>query len=542
MKKLLLGLLFISIAAAQFPEDPNRKLPANYSSGTPDPALQLPLVSLDPPTCTVGQSYFNVTLVAFRVCRTPNTWVTVGGAATSIVTNTSDPATCTVGQVEINTTTSLLKFCSAVNTWSLAGGAGVTANVIPLGAGTTVPLTTSNLSQAATGAVSSSKEINGAAPTPIAFSATPTFDLSTGNRLEMAAMTANVTSVTVVNPTAGQRFSLTFLQDGTGGRTVTGYTIAGGTFVNPCGADPTLNVRTVGVYEVASDGLTVRTISCTSDDSPSKIGPLTERAAPGTPVSATATCWPDSTDHSGLECMANGSTSVFKLVLSGVDINPVTGQVTASTNGSGFSANPGPIKVGQSPPGCTAGSAGGICFGEGTAFTNAASTAGLYPDSTQHEFIAKTNGASTGGILNRTQPSAIHSTGNTAAISTATLCAAAAGACNVAGQYHVHWDFIETGTACSNVTAGSVTFLLTYTDSNATAHSAMVMPMVNQTGATSLAVGNSFTFATNLANASASGDFNISTNGTVIQYATGYTACTTGTGTYQLDASVVRIQ
>jgi hypothetical protein len=34
----------------------------------------------------------------------------------------------------------------------------------------------------------------------------------------------------------------------------------------------------------------------------------------------------------------------------------------------------------------------------------------------------------------------------------------------------------------------------------------------------------------------------ISTNGSVIQYATNYTGCTTGTGTYQLDASVTRIQ
>jgi hypothetical protein len=66
--------------------------------------------------------------------------------------------------------------------------------------------------------------------------------------------------------------------------------------------------------------------------------------------------------------------------------------------------------------------------------------------------------------------------------------------------------------------------------------------MISQTGATSAAVGNSFLLQTALANESASGDFTISTNGTIIQYATGYTACTTGTGTYNLRATVTRVQ
>jgi hypothetical protein len=143
-------------------------------------------------------------------------------------------------------------------------------------------------------------------------------------------------------------------------------------------------------------------------------------------------------------------------------------------------------------------------------------------------------------MMVRRQPGAIHATAQTAAISTATLCAASAGACNVAGQYHVHWNFTQGGTACTVVTAGSVTFLLTWTDTNAVAHSAIAMPMFNSVSNT--ATSGSFTFTTNNATAYASGDFNISTNGAVIQYATGYTACTTGTGTYQLDASVTRLQ
>ena len=163
-------------------------------------------------------------------------------------------------------------------------------------------------------------------------------------------------------------------------------------------------------------------------------------------------------------------------------------------------------------------------------------------NSTTHEITAKTNGSNNAGMLVRAQPGAIHQTAQTASIGTATLCAASAGACNVAGQYHVHFDFIETGTACSSVAAGSVSFNLTWTDTNATVHSAVVIPVLSQTGATSVAQGNAFTFATALANAGASGDFDVSTNGSVIQYATTYIACTTGTGTYQLDAVVTRVQ
>jgi hypothetical protein len=192
------------------------------------------------------------------------------------------------------------------------------------------------------------------------------------------------------------------------------------------------------------------------------------------------------------------------------------------------------------PPSCTPGSAGTLCLGEGTAPTAASAVDQIYADSTSHSFAAQVNGG--GKALLALVVGSVHQTAQTASISTATLCAASAGACNQAGQYHVHLDFIETGTACSSVTAGSVTFALTYTDSNGTAHSALIVPLLNQTGATSIAQGNSFTFATSLANAGASGDITISTNGSVIQYATTYTACTTGTGTYQLDAAVTRLQ
>jgi hypothetical protein len=136
----------------------------------------------------------------------------------------------------------------------------------------------------------------------------------------------------------------------------------------------------------------------------------------------------------------------------------------------------------------------------------------------------------------------INSTGNTGAIATATLCTAALCGNASAGQYHLHWNFWGSGTACSSVTAGSVTFLLTWTDENAVTHSAVALQMDAQTGAATSAMQSTFPFQTALANESASGDFTFSTNGTIIQYATGYTACTTGTGTYSLRAAVTRVQ
>jgi hypothetical protein len=51
-----------------------------------------------------------------------------------------------------------------------------------------------------------------------------------------------------------------------------------------------------------------------------------------------------------------------------------------------------------------------------------------------------------------------------------------------------------------------------------------------------------FNFNTALTTESASGSYIISTNGTIIQAATTYTACTTGTGTYNLKMTVEQLQ
>lgn len=223
--------------------------------------------------------------------------------------------------------------------------------------------------------------------------------------------------------------------------------------------------------------------------------------------------------------------------------NPIPGTLAAgSTYASGQGFFLGGVNLGNPLPTCTTSSGGMACLTEGNAPTNVAGVQSLFASSTTHELMAAMNGSSSFGMMARVQPGAINQTGQTAAITTATLCASAAGACGGAGQYKVSFNFWGSGTACSNVTAGSVTFLLTWTDENAVVHSAVALQMQAQTGAATTAVQASFPFQTVLANESASGEITISTNGNVIQYATGYTACTTGTGTYNLRASVMRVQ
>ena len=187
----------------------------------------------------------------------------------------------------------------------------------------------------------------------------------------------------------------------------------------------------------------------------------------------------------------------------------------------------------------TFGTAGGLCGAEGTAPTNVSGTMALYPDSTAHEIKVATNGSASFGTLVRAQPGAVNQTSQTGSISTATLCAASAGACNVAGQYRINANFWGSGTACSVVTAGSVALTITWTDEDAQTHTAIGFPMWDETKG---AMETSFYFNTALGTESAGGSWTISTNGTVIQYATTYSACTTGTGTYNLRLTAERLQ
>jgi hypothetical protein len=145
-------------------------------------------------------------------------------------------------------------------------------------------------------------------------------------------------------------------------------------------------------------------------------------------------------------------------------------------------------------------------------------------------------------MMVRRQPGAIKLTGQTASISTATLCAASAGACTVAGQYHVHVSMYQ-GTPCLTNTANGVSFSLSWTDPNSTALG-LIVPLAGQPT-------NTGTFFTNgimvwgsntAAIAFASGDFTIDTNGSVIQYATTYQSCSSGTTSYAVSAVVERLQ
>lgn len=256
---------------------------------------------------------------------------------------------------------------------------------------------------------------------------------------------------------------------------------------------------------------------------------------------------------SGSSLLSLGAMHIANGTLPTVVLNDVVNSFTLSTDANGFF--PGyrsgisyfgsvdgvtSLLVGPTPPACTAGTAFFICGNEGTAFTNVSAAAGFYFDSTSHEMVEKTAGASGGGMVLRAHPGSIHLTAQTGSIATATLCAAAAGACNVAGQYHIHLDLINTGTACGTIGSGSVAPTITWTDTNGTSHAAVPFPM--ETNASATALATSFVPTVSALTAWASGDMNISTNGSVIQYATTLTACGAGTLTYQIDASVTRMQ
>jgi len=99
------------------------------------------------------------------------------------------------------------------------------------------------------------------------FSATPTFsfaDVSVKSPtcIQPGAMTANVTSVTFTNKTAGAQTTIAWLQDGTGGRTVD----YGASASNTCTVSVTASKTTYQRLMVMADGTTVVGIGCTSDD------------------------------------------------------------------------------------------------------------------------------------------------------------------------------------------------------------------------------------------------------------------------------------
>lgn len=479
---------------------------------------------------TYGTTYLELTgtPTSTRVLTLPDTTDTlIGKATTDALTNKTFNTAATGNVFQIN-------------------GTGISAVT---GSGSAVLATSPTLVTPTLGAASATT-INKVALTQPATGSTLTIadgkTLTASNTLTLAGtdtttMTFPSTSATIARTDAANTF--------TGHQTIEGVTSTGatGTGAFVFATSPTLVTPALGAATATSvNGLTItsstgtftltnaktlsvsNTLTLAGTDSTTMTFPTTSATIARTDAANTFT------GHQTIEGVTStGATGTgnFVFATSPTLTTPTLGVATATS-----------VAVGTSPPTCSPGTGGVWCATEGTGPTAAASVGQLYADSTLHDLAIQANGGTQGIVLHTAGGSAIHQTGKTAAITTSTLCAASAGACNQAGMYHVHWDFSGAGTACSSVTAGSVTFLLTWTDTNAVTHSAVALQMMGQTGAATTAMGGTFPFQTALANESASGDYDISTNGTIIQYATGYTACTTGTGTYQLDAAVTRLQ
>jgi len=65
--------------------------------------------------------------------------------------------------------------------------------------------------------------LNQIEPQAVAFAASISFDLNEADTFDVAALTGNVTAITINNPHKGQTWSVIFTQDGTGSRTVLGW-------------------------------------------------------------------------------------------------------------------------------------------------------------------------------------------------------------------------------------------------------------------------------------------------------------------------------
>jgi hypothetical protein len=220
----------------------------------------------------------------------------------------------------------------------------------------------------------------------------------------------------------------------------------------------------------------------------------------------------------------NGSTSVFN----------VNYQGTLTLGAAG-----GLLNLGTTSAGCTSPGTGGyLCLLDGIAPTAPNGWSYLGVSATSTEFLGATNGGSA-GLMVRARPGAIQNPVQTGAVTTATLCSNSAGACDKAGQYHIHFNAAQT-VACATNSTGGISPTITWTDGFGTLHSAQPLPMITNVSATALSskmVWNNSTLG-----AWASGDLTIDTNGTIIQYAITFAQCATGSATYESNLSVTRLQ
>jgi len=152
---------------------------------------------------------------------------TIGGVSFDGSANINLPGVNAAGTQ--NTTGSAAKWTTArtltlgATGKSVDGSGNVTWTLAEMGAADDSAVLKLTGAQTAAGVKTfSDRSSHAGAYTPAAqptHSATPTFDCAVSNVFEPAAMTGNVTSITLSNPVAGQTVQIRFQQDATGGRT-----------------------------------------------------------------------------------------------------------------------------------------------------------------------------------------------------------------------------------------------------------------------------------------------------------------------------------
>jgi hypothetical protein len=134
---------------------------------------------------------------------------TSGSVATTLATVNSGPGTCGDATHVCQVTTNGKGLTTSQSPIAITGGSGTVTNVAvsaPLGGG---PITTTGTLTCTTCAVNLVNSV--------AFSATPTFNLALGD--QTITLTANVTSSSLANITAGQKVTFLICQNATGGFT-----------------------------------------------------------------------------------------------------------------------------------------------------------------------------------------------------------------------------------------------------------------------------------------------------------------------------------